>query len=557
MTNPTIQGYLENPYLEGNYLAGTAQWSIGQQVKMIIKQTDIKGMQVKNTIANNINSIGMELSRTIANRPKGVGMEMIAGLFKQSDIGKQVQKVIENSEFIANQVEAVLMKDYTTGLQVELIINGEQSLGYEVNVQILDQLDFTAMQTSARLFKDTSKGMEVKRIIKDYLSENSQQFKGYIINKMDGAGMEIRRDKSFPHISCDGFGYLNQPYLTSPYLGAGYCVPGPMQIELLLKKNAPQGMEVNRVIETFTQVAVEVKKVIADKLYSFGMQIERFRATSLGMQVRFILYNNYNLRVLSDFPSRGVTGENWISSSTAAGDFNVNNVNTDIVEQRWQSETGVKFSTLICDTQKSQGIGVDTLAILNHNFTTSAAISFEGSNESDFSTVGFQKNLTVNRNEDIYYIAPTYPTQQFRYWRLICNDPTNPYNYLRIGTIIFGSSIIMQGESFVDTVRKRKIHFSDKVATEGYTNVSNDRSLKTAINIDFAKIAYARGNYNALMRVFDFSRTSLKCLWIPDPLKPSRFAVFGKLSTMPEETHLNMGDGADYVDFSMEVDESL
>jgi hypothetical protein len=115
----------------------------------------------------------------------------------------------------------------------------------------------------------------------------------------------------------------------------------------------------------------------------------------------------------------------------------------------------------------------------------------------------------------------------------------------------------MQGESFVDTVRKRKIHFSDKVQTEGFTNVSNDRALKRAINIDFQKIAYARGNYKSLVGVFDYSRTSLKCLWIPDPLKPDRFAVFGKLTTMPEETHLNMGEGADYVDFAMEVDESL
>jgi hypothetical protein len=330
-----------------------------------------------------------------------------------------------------------------------------------------------------------------------------------------------------------------------------------MQIELILKKGAARGMEVNQIIDTYTQAAMEVKKVIADKLVSFGMQIERFNATSMGMQVRFILYNNHNLRVLCDFPSRGVTGSNWTASTTAPGDFNINNVNTDIVEQRWQSADTVKFATLVCDTQKAQGIGVDTLAILNHNLTTSAAVSFEGSNQSDFSTVGFQVNLTVNRNEDIYYIAPTYPTQQFRYWRLIINDPTNPDNNLKIGTIIFGSSIIMQGESFVDTVRKRKVHFSDKVQTEGYTNVSNDRSLKKAINIDFQKLAYARGNYNALTNVFDYSRTSLKCLWIPDSTNPARFAVFGKLTTMPEETHLNMGEGADYVDFSMEVDESL
>jgi hypothetical protein len=146
---------------------------------------------------------------------------------------------------------------------------------------------------------------------------------------------------------------------------------------------------------------------------------------------------------------------------------------------------------------------------------------------------------------------------QWRYWRLIISDITNPDSNIKIGTIIFGPSTILQGECFVDTVRKRKIHFSDKVNTEGFTNVSNDRSLKKAINIDFQKISYSRGNYRNLVEVFDFARTSLKCLWIPDSTDPARFAVFGKLSTMPEETHLNMGDEADYVDFAIEVDESL
>ena len=557
MTNPAIQGYLENPYLQGRYLAGTAQMAYANQIKLVIKDTDSIGMQLQRTIADEMEPIGIEVSRLIANRPKAMAMELLAGLFESSPISQQIKEVIENNEFLASQVESILIKDHTTGIQAEFVIKTSESIDCQVNLSIIDQLEFQSMQTEARIFSSKNQAMEVSRIIKDYLASTPNQFKGYILNQTGSTGMEVRRDKTFPHIKCSGLAYLNQPYLTTPYLAAGYCVAGPMQIELILKKGAARGMEVNQVIDTYTQAAMEVKKVIADKLVSFGMQIERFNATSMGMQVRFILYNNHNLRVLCDFPSRGVTGNNWTASTTALGDFNINNVNTDIVEQRWQSADTVKFATLVCDTQKAQGIGVDTLAILNHNLTTSAAVSFEGSNQADFSTVGYQVNLNVNRNEDIYYIAPTFPTQQFRYWRLIINDPTNPDNNLKIGTIIFGSSIIMQGESFVDTVRKRKVHFSDKVQTEGYTNVSNDRSLKKAINIDFQKLAYARGNYNALTNVFDYSRTSLKCLWIPDSTNPARFAVFGKLTTMPEETHLNMGEGADYVDFAMEVDESL
>jgi len=89
--------------------------------------------------------------------------------------------------------------------------------------------------------------------------------------------------------------------------------------------------------------------------------------------------------------------------------------------------------------------------------------------------------VTINLDateENIYYIAPEFPTQQYRYWRFVINDVTNPDTYLQIGTIIFGTTVILQGECFVDELTRRTKHFSDKVQTEGFTNVSNDRALE-------------------------------------------------------------------------------
>jgi hypothetical protein len=128
---------------------------------------------------------------------------------------------------------------------------------------------------------------------------------------------------------------------------------------------------------------------------------------------------------------------------------------------------------------------------------------------------------------------------------------------LQIGTIVFGSSIIFQGECFVDQVTRSTKHFSDKIETEGFTNVSNDRALKYAVGLDFRSLRYNRGNYNNIRGVFDFARTSLKCLWIPTPQYPQRFAVFGKLASIPVETHNVKGETLDFVDFSIELDESL
>jgi hypothetical protein len=212
---------------------------------------------------------------------------------------------------------------------------------------------------------------------------------------------------------------------------------------------------------------------------------------------------------------------------------------------------------LTCDTQVVQGILIDTFAMLNHNLTTSATISFQGSNDSLFSTIGVTIPIEATE-ENAYYIAPTFPTDQYRYWRLVIADITNPDGFLQIGTILFGTTVILQGECFVDEVIRRTKHFSDKVQTEGFTNVSNDRALKYATGLEFRNIQYGRGNFKNLKSIFRTARTSLKCLWIPDPQDPPRFAVFGKLTQIPEERHVNLGpDASDNVDFSVEVDESL
>ena len=87
--------------------------------------------------------------------------------------------------------------------------------------------------------------------------------------------------------------------------------------------------------------------------------------------------------------------------------------------------------------------------------------------------------------------------------------------------------------------------------------MSNDRALKYAVGLEFRRLRYNRGNYNNIRGVFDTARTSLKCLWIPTPQYPQRFAVFGKLPSIPPEVHNVKGENMDFVDLSIEVDESI
>lgn len=530
MTSPIFTGYLEDPYLDSppDYLGGTATDHFGWQVnRVIVDALKANGWQVNRAIDED-KALGYQVNRAI-DEDKATGWQANLITDGSHETGWQVNRAIDETKAIGWQTVLVIQDEKPLGWQVARTINEEQATGYEVNRQILDYLDAN--------------------------------------------GYEIRRSKSFPHALCPDLGYLATPYLEDPYLVRGYCVSGPWEVERFIAANPAYGWQVNRIIQDDKAIAWQVQRTIANYPNPLGWQVERIRAFAQGWQVRRVLYNTTNLRVMCDFPSRGAavtgggnnlmgnpkgTGQNWSSTSTAAGDFSPFNLNTDIPEQRWQS-AGANIATLICDTELAQGTAIDTMAIINHNLTSSVVLTIEGSNDAGFASIG-QTILPTWTSGTIWYIAPTFPTQQFRYWRFIISDPTNPdADGLKIGIIVFGTTIILQGECFVDEVRRRQRHFVDKVPTEGFTNVSNDRALKSSVSLDFRNIQYTRGNYKNLKSVFEFARTSLKCLWVPDPQDPPRFGLFAKLVSMPEETHRNLGSGtdADRVDFSLEIDESL
>jgi hypothetical protein len=306
-----------------------------------------------------------------------------------------------------------------------------------------------------------------------------------------------------------------------------------------------------------------------------GFQFDAISAEALGFQFTVNLYNTNRLRVMCDFPSRGSsvvgglnawgntigTGFNWKTNSQLAGDFEIERVNTDIVEEVYRTNSSNTGITLDCDTEIVQGVFLDTLAILNHNFTTSAQLTLIGSNSPTFAPIGVTSSL-ISRDTNVYHIEEELPLISYRYWRIAIEDGTNTSSILEVGTIVFGAAVIFQGECIIDRIVKRTRHFADSVRTEGFTSVKNDRSIKDAVTLTFEKLEFNKGNFQSLNDIFRTARTSQKCLWIPtpkptDPSFTERFAVFAKMVEIPEQSHQVMGaDEGDYIDLTVELDEA-
>ena len=478
----------------------------------------------------------------------------------------------EYQDAFGMQVNMVVNKQVSQGQQIQMVVNKQRAIGQQVLMQVVNKTYPKGMQINIQISTAKISGMQVKQTISDSNSYGQQA----LMNVLDAQyapgmqadrmlqgssviGMSVKAD-TLRHALCGV--YLEHPYMEDAYLAECMNAFMGMQVAMSIGEQSVLGMQVVQVISTETIDGMQTNMVVNTSKV-LGMQIQQVITRKFGMQATMVIYNVTQLRLMCEFPSRGTQafqGNNWTASTTAPGDYLPKNLNTDIIEQTWRSTVGTaSLSTLTCDTGVVQGVPIDTIAILGHNLTRSASVQVQGSND-NFATA---PNIVFNMNtelENMYYISPTFPplAGQNRYWRFIFQDITNPTGYIEVGTLIFGTSDIFSvAECFRNPVVNGYRHFKDSLPTEGFTNASNDRALKKFVKLKFEKLNYFKGNFRLLEESIKYARTSLKCLVIPTPQYPSRFAVFAKLVAMPEITHTDIDATTGYVDIDLEWDESL
>jgi hypothetical protein len=423
-------------------------------------------------------------------------------------------QIVDHTDEYGNQINFVIAEDDVSGQQTQFLITETAPFAIQSNFSIVDHIESYGLQTNFVIADvDNRYGMQSNLVILDVNNRYGTQ-SNFVISD------------------------INNRY----------------------------GMQTNIVISDINnRYGLQSKFIILDSDNRYGFQFIAVNSEIAAFQALITLYNTDLLRILCDFPSRGTPGQagnSWTANSTEPGDFNANNLNTDIVEQIWRSTLGtVTGVTLTCDTGLPQGVFLDTFAALNHNLTTSALVTLVGATDSGFTNIVVSLVLEVTE-ENFYYIAPLIPDVSARYWRVNIDDAANPDNFISIGTIVFGASKVFIGECFVDEIPFQIQDFADRVGTEGHTNVSNSRAIKRRVELEFRSIDFNKRNFGIMRSMFKERRTVNKCLWIPTPSPDDqkvtdRFAVFGKMESIPTERHNNRGADADYVNFTVVVDESL
>jgi hypothetical protein len=478
-------------------------------------------------------------------------------------LGNQFTVAIDTQQYCGMQYDSVIDKNAAYAAQLFAIITKDVANAVEFLTQILKD-EALATQFLAQLDKEKPLGTQFLALLSHTLATGVQFDSPTIANKavqfltqltkLVPVPTEMNVSRFFHLIInsgycyddfyCDGTYFGTENFQPRCYVGTSFELQlmkmNLMQYVAQITKPNPLGMQ-------FLAQLTHDKPV--------GMQFLVTVTVGFPMQFDVVFYNTYNLRILRDFPSRG-DGTSWVASHTEVGNFDANNLNTDVVEQCWRSPVGITSNVILtCDTGVNQGVYVDTFAMLNHNLSNSANVVLVGATDAGFLNVGFTQQIRVTPI-DAFYIAPDLPTTPLRYWRLFITDTANLYDYLQIGTIVFGSSIIFNGGNFANPLKYQKVHYADGIQTEGFSFVTNDRGIKKTLGLDFKSLEINSDNYEYLTSIFETQRTSLKCLWIPTPKYPERYAVFGKLSELPSEEHTDMTEDAAYVTLSVNIDES-
>lgn len=186
------------------------------------------------------------------------------------------------------------------------------------------------------------------------------------------------------------------------------------------------------------------------------------------------------------YVNRADTGT--LTATDAATSFPAANIQTSWPQLPWRSlnVTGTKY--LIWDM--ASAVPVTACVILNHNLTTGATASLQGStNNSDWTSLGSftmtrdDGGTTIARDPLVLYIG----TVSYRYFRLVLADAANPAGYMSVARVFLGefveatrNYVLPWGVTPIDLSLKQRatngvLHVNEKVVyrfiEHGYVNV--------------------------------------------------------------------------------------
>ena len=206
--------------------------------------------------------------------------------------------------------------------------------------------------------------------------------------------------------------------------------------------------------------------------------------------------------------------------------FPIDLIRDDKVASVWRTNPeipAVLSATITANYVPGNNHNIASLAIINHNLTSSATLTIQASSETDFSIINGSQTFNPGTTA-VNFFTKTGIIAATDNWRLIISDPTNTNKTLEIGELWFSEAHeeFIRSFNFGFTRNRQRLQVVN--ATRSGNKTVADFGLQKSFDLQWTLLRGAARDQ--IVKLFDDSKGAFKpFLFIPDPTKSEVFEI--------------------------------
>lgn len=244
-----------------------------------------------------------------------------------------------------------------------------------------------------------------------------------------------------------------------------------------------------------------------------------------------------------------------VTATTESPDFPASNLKNQIRAYSWRS-TGVSAQAVVFDLRTAEEID-SVVLVFDHTtgckLSTNAVIKVQASATNVWSSPPVDQTLTVDETNMVasHYFSTA---QEYRYWRVYVDDPTNAFGYIEIPKVILAKATQLSQNPNNGFSYKLKDQSKTQLTEYGHS-YSDIYPNRRAFDFDYGAITEA--DMQSLSDIFE-RVGSVRCIALDldstaSVFDKDRFFIYGKLIGEVESKHRVFS----YFDSGLTVEETF
>lgn len=221
-----------------------------------------------------------------------------------------------------------------------------------------------------------------------------------------------------------------------------------------------------------------------------------------------------------------------LTASNINSNFPVTNLQNYLRSKRVRTAIGTTTLTVVIDVGTTEP--VDSVVMLwpkedGIRLTDSATVKIQANATNVWTAPSVDQTLTINND---YSVASHFfsSDQNYRYWRIVITDATNPYDYIELGVCWVGKSLEVDNAS--NGFKWKDIDRSNTVSNDFGHRYTDEYPISSALEFQFENLTYTQ--IETLVQAFRLNGSKVPVIVALDQAEAvfdkDHFLIYGTMS---------------------------